>query len=1303
MADGAYTAEQYREAARKAKAAGNLKAAEELARAGIAASKAATVPTTPPPAAVAIEPEPVAPAAAPVAETVTPVTQPVEQESLVKRSTRRAGQEILATPGTVGALWGLANAAIDRYAYGVPWDEAMLSEEGRDLIERARSGDAAALEAIKADPNSVLRTGLQSAAEWYQWGGEQTGVTDNPDGSVPLDEEVGGIIGSTLLTLPAAIVSKPLAAINKVSNAAVRTGLKTALRGAEMMTPVTIGAGPYGSNIAANAAVQVAINDVARGLMDDETLTSGALSAITDAEAEDALADVPDDGPIMDSEDAAVAGGVGALAAIIGGSRAINRGMRNTVAAVTSQGAERLGTLPVRDSAINAAGDLAQNANTFALDESNVLLEGLRRSNVARDRIEAFDDFMRSEAGTASNTARDRFIETGVLDADGSIRTKVPYLELDRAYGKLDATQQKRIDNYITAMDERARRARGVVNMPHLSDTDLTNIVRANGTPEVRKFADLYFDQGARMSEYRYKHGIIDAAQHAREQNAYMPNIEAETPRTGLAGLWDKYAKGGRDSLSSDVSQFEKAAKGGITEKVPPMEAMRRYINAQMHEVGATRVRRAWLKQMAGRSVSDFKQGRRLVAKKLSAGERGIPVVVRENGKDVTYFVGDPRIAKALQFNPQVVAGMGLNTMRKWFQQGTTGYFNPAFAPISLAYDAFAGMLGGRTERVVTGMLDDQLARMGMPPHLRDYMAVLRPLDTLTVLGEGLYQGATGRIKEEYAIHMARRAAASGMPVHQSAAKAAMDRFIDSKYGAMQMQGYSGNMMTEGLTELDNGFLQRMTDAITNPVKRSMTARAYVSAIDGIRDAYRLGMFTRNVAHQQWINKQTTGRAKLSQAQYRKIVNHVREVSVDPAKRGSSDFINKTLSAMPYGNITLHSAAHMMRNILTNPGAWWSMGGLIMTTWALQEAMSPEAKQYLKERVPDYRRGTSMTFEIPHDGEPFDPQKHLFHLPIGPEPGLIVHGVLDGLSAWMNETETGDRTLAQQMRSALFDMIIPAVPPIANVGAAAMGMGPVDTESALRGDGLFRQPQIEGGVPEYRGVGQNDGAITDRLYYMVSSVLGSFGRTVMDAAEVLDSEMQQPDANMREGINDAFDVFKFNVVDRQRFGALFGNAVTQTSRGTPLSEKAYAVRNFAEGAQEFARALIPNFDQGPLDADIPYDQVMTVMAEALRDPALQQQAMLIHQGFMSDPAVSEGFRDLSQLRKSYFRTQSNTEQDISERNTVLNDINDKMHDKYQQIVQSYGMFEERMRQITGDPEWSIDKFVEAAREDVYAD
>lgn len=1302
VADGQYTAEQYREAARLAQQAGDIASAKKLIQRGMAAEAAPAapvvtpVPQTLPPGATPIEVPPVEP--------VTSVTEP--QESLVKRSTRRAGQEILATPGAPGAMYGLAGAAWDRYVNGVPWDEAMLSEEGRDLIDRVKAGQATPEEiaALEANPAAILRTGLQAASEWYTWGGETTGVTDNPDGSVPLDEEVGGIVGSTLLTLPAALVSKPLAVINKISNTAVRTGLKTALRGAEMVTPVTVGAGKYGSNIAANAAVQVAINDVTRELMDDETLASNALSVITDEEQADAMTGFPEDeGDGIDSGDVAAVGTVGALAAIVGGGRAINRSLRDTTARITSQGSSKLGVMPVRDSAMNAVGDVVQNMNTTVLDESNILIEGMRRTGVRRDRIEAFDDFMRSEAGTAANTARDRFIETGVLDADGSIRTQVPFLELDKAYNKLDAVKRKRIDNYIIARDEQSRRARGVYNMTHLSDNDLVNIVRANGTPEVRKFASLYFDQGARMSDYRHKHGIIDAAQHAREQNAYMPNIEAEPKRTGIAGLWDQYSSKGRDSVASDVSAFEKQAKGGIAEKVPPMEAMRRYINAQMQEVGATRVRRTWLKQMAGRHVTDYSQGRRIVAKKLTGDERGIPVTVREDGKSVTYFVGDPRIAKALQFNPQVVAGFGFNTMRKWFQQGTTGYLNPAFAPVSLAYDAFAGMLGGRTDRVVTGMIDDRLARLGMSPEMRNYMAILRPLDTLTVLGEGLYQGATGRIKEEYAVHMARRAAASGMPIDKVAADAAMNRFIDSKYGAMQMQGYSGNMMTEGLTELNSGFLERMTNAITNPVKRNMLSRAYVSALDGIRDAYRLGMFTRNVAHQQWLNKQSGAPAKLSQAQYRKIVNHVREVSVDPSKRGASDNLNRITSAVPYGNIALHSAAHMMRNILTNQGALVSMGSLIMTTWALHEAMSPEAKDHLKNRVPDYRRGTSITFEIPHDGEPFDAQKHLFHLPLGPEPGLIVHGVLDGLSAWLNEGETGDRSMPQKLRAALFDMVIPAMPPILNVGAAAAGYGPLDTESAMRGDSLFRQPQIEGGVPEMRGVGQNDGFVTDRLFYMVSSVLGSFGRTLMDSAEVLDSELQQPDASMREGIEKVFDVVKFNMVDRQRFGALFGNAVTQSARGTPLSEKAYAIRNFAESAQEFARDLVPSFTEGPLDADMPYDTVMTVIAEGLRDPALQQQAMLIHEGFMKTPAVSEGFRDLSQLRSSYFRTQSNVEQDISERNTVLNKINDDMHAKYQQILQSYGMFEDRMRQITGDPEWTIDTFLTAARADVYAD
>jgi len=964
----------------------------------------------------------------------------------------------------------------------------------------------------------------------------------------------------------------------------------------------------------------------------------------------------------------------------------------------TSQGGETLGAMPVRDSAGNVVRDVAQDIQSAGFDQDNVLLEGLKRTGVTEASVNRFDDFMRANNGASTNVARDRFIMTGMLD-DGSIKTDVPFVDLSAAYDKLDDVTRTRIDNYIEAVDELDRRSRGVVNMPNITDAQLRSRAAANGNANVRAFADKYFDIGRKFSDYRFKKNMIDSAQHASElSRKYMPNIELETPRKGAAGLFDRVKRFTTGSDDIGVAAFEKEATGGIEVKVPPMEAMRRYIDLQVREIAQNSVRRTYLEQMAGRRVTDFVGGRRLVSTNPTEG--GTTVAVMKNGKEVKYAVGDPRIAHALKFNPSAVAGFGLNTTRKWFQKATTGNLNPLFAPVSLAYDAFAGMIGGRTGRVVTGMIDDRLARAGFSERARDLLAVLRPLDTMTVVGEGLVQGAVGRYHEIVMTHMIKRAAAMGQPITQGMADAASKTFINSKYGSMQMQGYTSNMMTEGLSQLNELQTSAFFRNMDNAVKRSPVMQVYIGALDTIRDAYRMGLYSRNYAHQQWINKMAGDPPTPTPAQQRKIVNHVREVGVDPTKRGASDSVNKIMSSLPYGNITIQSANHAVRNMMTNPGGRVAAMSLMSTAWVMREMMSDEAKEYHDTRTPDYRRNTSLTFEIPHDGEPFDPAKHLYHLPLGPEMGLIVNGTLDGLGAWMEEQKLGDPSTYDRVKSALFDMLVPGVPPLVQAGAAATDRGALDVSSALRGDSLFRQPTISQGVPEMRGMGQNDGYMTDKIHGIMSAMFGAFGRTIADSAEVLDSELAKPDVTFREGMDRALDVFTYGTVDKQRVGTLFSDAVIEKPRGTPLSNTAYTIQQFGDTAVQFARDLVPNFSEGPRDKDIPYDRAVSMIPEALSDPDLKQQAMMI-KAFFSTPQIAHSMRDAGQLRTAYFNNRSNTSVSMDQKNTTLNRINDEMHKNFETVAQSYGDFEQTMRQRTGNPEWSLETFAEAARRDIY--
>lgn len=1240
------------------------------------------------------------------------------QESLLKRSARRAGQEILATPGTFGALYGLAAAAVDRYANGVPWDEAMLSEEGRDIVDAAQDpqhpAHSMAVTQLQDDPTSILRRGLRSAAEIYNWGGEVTGVTNNPDGSVPLDEEVGGIIGSTLLTLPAAIVTKPLSLANRVSSTALRRGLKGAIYAAELTTPGTIGAGKYGSNIAANAIVQTALSDVARALGDEQTLAGTALDAagLTEAEADEMVAGQP---LSSNTEIAATAGGAAALAAAVGGGRALakNATKRANIAAqnipnVDPYTDDLLGRMPIRDTSMNAVRDGLQDFQSFAFDKSNTLLQAMERVNLSQESVEGFESFMNANAGSATNVARDRFMTTGILSPDGAIRTKAAPMEVFRAYDQMPEQLQGRFDLYVEALDELARRARGVRNLPNVTDAELTRRVSANNIPEVRALAEAYFDIGNKMSDYRLKTHTISAAQHSRESGTYMPNIEAEPERTGVAGLFDKYIRGNTDIAATDISRFERAAAGGIEEKVPPMEAMRRYVDAQIREIGQNQVRRMFLGQLDNQVVTDFAQGRTLVTSrniKDKAGKkitRGIPVEVKVGGRTKTYMVGDPRIAAALQFNPHAVAEFGLNTTRKWFQQATTGVLNPMFAPVSLAYDAFAGMLGGRSGRVVSGLIDARLARAGLSEGARDALAVLRPLDTMMVVGEGLVRGATGQYKRIVAERMFRRAKANGIPIDQAAADAAATTFAESRFGAMQMSGYTANMMTEGMHQLDELPTTKLMRNVTNGVRRNLGAQVFLAGQDVIREAYRMGLFARNYSYQVHVNKANGDPPKPTKKQLNAIVNHVREVGVDSTRRGANDNINRITSAMPYGNITIQSANHLVRNMMMNPGGRMAAFSMFTMAWALREAMSDEALEYHDKRTPDYRRNTSLTFEYGReDGDTFDPNKHLYHLPLGPEMGLLTNSVADGLRSWMGTIETGDPTFGARMRSALFDMMLPGIPPLMQGSTAALtGGGTLNPESAARGDGLIRQPSMESAVPEYRGIGQNDGWVTDRVASMVNSMFGAVGRTIMDSAEVLDMEAAQPDPSYGAAAMRASDVFWYNTVEKQRAGTLFTDAVIETPRGTPLSNKAYEIQKLGETAVQFARDMIPNFSQGPRDKDIPYADGITVLPETLRGTGLEQEAMLIKTFFTTRPEITKSLQDAGQLRGSYFRTRSNTRVNLDERNTQLQKINDEMHQKFETIASAYGVFEDQMRSKFG-PTWTLEGFNRRARDAVY--
>lgn len=1280
-----------------------------------APSPAPVAAPAPPPAVLEAEKRVAAPAPVP---TTPPPTAPTEVESLGQRSLRRAGQEVLSAPGAIPGLYGLARAGIEAgLSDDVSLQDAMFTDEGRALIAAAKGGDAAAAaqleQTLAADPTSMFRPGIRSMAEWYDWGGDVAGVTNNEDGSVPLDEEVGGLALSTLLTLPlspAKLVQVPAKGALLGAKGAALTA-RTALQAAELMTPVTFG-GP--KTTAANLVVQTGINDATRALMDEPTLT-GTVGLGTDdytAGSVTPVTGLPEEEG-ADAETALVAGGaLGTAAAVaLGGGAALKR-LGNRMArppAVPGYAARpdeaTIGDLPSRN-----AGEALKDASNALLDEDGILIESVSRT-LGKAAAENYADTLRANTGQSVGAAVQRFFDGGMLGLDGVLRT-IPMIVMKRQYKQLAKVRpgvdlRPVFNDTMLSLDEINNRARNINTMPGVETSVLWGKVqRGLAEPAVKKMVEDYDSVMRRFTEYRWKEGVINNGQFAKEmqrafkmqttpdgkqigRGGYVPILD-EPPKKSLVERAGSLFGGSMNpQRNTGILGFEQLReRGGNVRRRDPMDALERYAGEQIREIAAMRARRAFLTKVVNAPVQNFKQNVRLVER----GQKGpgYTVRIRDNGEDQWFRVGDPRIATALQFRPSAVVPI-MSDMRRLFQAGTTGIFDPLFAPVSLAYDALFGMLTARNDKIVTGVLDQSLAlaakRAGMDDRTALFMrqalsGVTRPIElTFTVL-EGLFEGATGRIKMLYAERMLQRAAKNGTPVAMGKAKEAADIFLRSKYGMMHQAGYSG---THSLDDMVTGE-QMLTERITQGINGTLTAQFYRHAMDTLREAYRVGIFSRNVAHAKLVNQ--------GKVDYKRIARYTKEIGSDPSRRGSSNLLNATASTVPYANVIMHSLAHMVGS-MNNPAVYSVLAATVVARNMMINNLSPEAREYYEKRTPDYKRISFLPLEqAREDGEAFDGAKHVEWLPIGPELGTLTamaSTLLDGMYE-QHEADNMEPGLTQQLLTAAGDLFGFAVPPALNLASTAAGYGQWQPGAALDNRELFRQPFEDGGLQEFRGTGMNSGVVNDRAYNMVLSALGTTGRMIGDVAETMDSQMNRYGEDFFSALDEASDVFYFSAVERKTVGSLFSDNVT-TPVGTTSSDRAYEIDKQMERVVNINRNVTPLLE-GLEDADTPIGGIFANMPKSIRDnPQLLKEAGLVASYFGS-AQHSKLLDEVSQLRKRMRRAQGDTNMSSDLRNTIVRDFNEQMQSRLENVTNNYGAFEDMMIENTGDPEWSLTAFVD---------
>jgi hypothetical protein len=527
------------------------------------------------------------------------------------------------------------------------------------------------------------------------------------------------------------------------------------------------------------------------------------------------------------------------------------------------------------------------------------------------------------------------------------------------------------------------------------------------------------------------------------------------------------------------------------------------------------------------------------------------------------------------------------------------------------------------------------------------------------------------------------------------------------------MNGYSANSLTDDIAQIADitadGLMTKLrysSDAMAATTHGLSRAKNFYShLLEGTSQSMRMGLFSRNLAYEQWKLKKAGQPVTLSRAQMHRIANNARNIAVDPTKRGSSETLNKVMSAVPYGNIILQSSAHLAGQTMLSRSAMSVVGTAMLGLWFSRNQMSEEARDYVENGQPAYKDIAFLTFEIPHDGEPFVPSQHLFRIPLGPELGTLLHGasaLFDGMMYALGDEYRGDAasgTLDRLWEVAADTLNFP-VPPILNIAATAGGLGQIQPGAAIDGRELFQQPRDYGnGMEGFRGIGLDEGVVSDRLWNMVYSALGTFGRTVMDSAEVIDTGMNKYDMNFRDAADHAAGAFFHDALARSPVGTLFTSAIAPPTPGTRLSGKAYELQDSMERISAMARMAMTKDTGDHMDADIPYSRAITVMPDKLTDPLLQQQAVQVR-SYMLSGNNADAIDRIAQLRRSYYQTKSNVIANRDAVNTILSTIDKQMQDNYSIVLDRYGEFEQRMRETFQDPSWTLSTFIDAAEQDL---
>ena len=250
-----------------------------------------------------------------------------------------------------------------------------------------------------------------------------------------------------------------------------------------------------------------------------------------------------------------------------------------------------------------------------------------------------------------------------------------------------------------------------VADIQHLHDL-------VQNDPKLSMIADGIRKHYRDQLDYLEEHGVISSTQKQafidkRPNFVHLSKNEAPDLTQSMWSQGDiANAAGDRLSLLGSRTDVEGAGIKAGAAADPIAELSNQWANV-IKQVEIGRVKKQWL-EFADQSPELSQWVKKLPLGVTPEGDINHVHTVFENGMPHNYYIKDPALSSALNFQPfaqnNSIAG-AMNVLRRNFEYFTTGPGNPFFAPVAASYDTFTGM-ALRPKDYNLGVLNEILAHI---------------------------------------------------------------------------------------------------------------------------------------------------------------------------------------------------------------------------------------------------------------------------------------------------------------------------------------------------------------------------------------------------------------------------------------------------------------------------------------------------------------------------------------------------------------------------------------------------------------